>query len=47
MTVMNKLTGGAIVVAMLATASLAVGQKDKDNEPTSWVYFNVVKEDNG
>ena len=47
MTSMNKLMGGAIVLAMLATASLAVGQKDKDNEPTSWVYFNVIKEDNG
>lgn len=47
MTAMNKLMGGAIVLAMLATASLAVGQKDKDNEPTSWVYFNVIKEDNG
>jgi hypothetical protein len=44
---MNKLTGGAILLAMLATASLAVAQKDKDNESTSWLYFNVIKEDNG
>ena len=44
---MNKLMGGAIVLAMLGTTSLAWGQKDKDNEPTSWVYFNVVKDDNG
>src|SRR5579864_2402516 len=44
---MNKLMGGAIVLAMLGTTSLAWGQKDKDNEPTSWIYFNVVKDDNG
>ena len=44
---MNKLMGGVIVLAMLTTASLAVAQKDKDNEPTSWIYFNVVKDDNG
>src|SRR5579864_5636739 len=44
---MNKLMGGAIVLAMLGTTSLAWGQKDKDNEPTTWVYFNVIKDDNG
>lgn len=32
---------------MFATSGLAVAQKDKDNEPTTWVYFSVVKEDNG
>ena len=31
----------------LAMASLAVAQKDKDTEPTCWIYFNVVKDDNG
>jgi hypothetical protein len=41
---MKKIIVGAIV---LLAASLAVAQKDKDNEPTSWIYFTVVKEDNG
>lgn len=40
------ITGG-LVLALLATASVAMGQKDKDNEATSWLYFNVVKDDNG
>lgn len=37
----------AIAIAMLAPASVAWGQKDKDNEPMSWIYFSVIKEDNG
>lgn len=41
---MKKIIVGAIVVL---AASLAVAQKDKDNEPTTWIYFTVVKEDNG
>jgi hypothetical protein len=44
---MNKIMAGAILGAMLLTVSLAGAQKDKDNEPTSWVYFSVVKDDNG
>lgn len=44
---MQKLMSGAVLLMLLATATLALGQKDKDNEPTSWIYFNVVKEDNG
>ena len=32
---------------MLAMASPALAQKDKDNEPTSVVNFLVVKDDNG
>ena len=44
---MNKRAALGIVLAMLATASVAMGQKDKDNEPTSWLYFNVIKDDNG
>jgi len=35
------------LVAMLATAVPALAQKDKDEEPTSWLYFVVVKDDNG
>lgn len=37
---------GAIALLMLATMPLAA-QKDKDNEPTTWIYFTVLKEDNG
>ena len=44
---MHKFMIRAMLLVMLATVSLAWGQKDKDNEPTSWVYFNVIKEDNG
>lgn len=36
-----------VVLAMLAMAGTALGQKDKDDEPTSFVYFVVVKDDNG
>jgi Carboxypeptidase regulatory-like domain len=35
------------VLLALAMAGAAVGQKDKDNEPTSFVYFQVIKDDNG
>jgi hypothetical protein len=36
-----------VMLALLAMAGTAVGQKDKDDEPTSFVYFLVVKDDNG
>ena len=32
---------------VLATASAAVGQKDRDDEPTALLNFLVVKDDNG
>jgi hypothetical protein len=35
------------MVGILAMAGAAFGQKDKDEEPTSWLNFVVVKEDNG
>jgi len=35
------------MLAMLATTGVAMGQQDKDNEPTSWIYFSVVKDENG
>jgi len=44
---MNKWMAGAIVMLTLASVGSALGQKDKDNEPTSWIYFSVVKDDNG
>ena len=34
-------------VLMFALAGAAFGQKDADNEPTSFMYFQVLKEDNG
>lgn len=45
---MNKfLTGAIVLVAMLAAAVPGLAQKDKDEEPTSWLYFVVIKDDNG
>lgn len=43
---MKNIMLGAIALLMLAAAPLAA-QKDKENEPTTWIYFTVVKEDNG
>jgi len=40
------LTFGALFL-VLATASTAVGQKDRDDEPTALLNFLVVKDDNG
>jgi hypothetical protein len=39
------LVGAALLI--LGSASLAFGQKDKDEEPTSWIYFSIIKDDNG
>lgn len=36
-----------LILLGLATAGPALAQKDKDEEPTSWVYFSVIKESNG
>lgn len=45
---MNKLLLGTIVlVTMVAAAVPGFAQKDKDDEPTSWLYFSVIKDDNG
>ena len=44
---MKKIIVGAIFTVVLLEASLAMAQKDKDNEPTSWVYFTIIKDDNG
>lgn len=44
---MHKLMSSALLLALLAIAAVALGQQDKDTEPTSWIYFNVIKDDNG
>ena len=44
---MKKFTGGAILAVLLFTASVVMAQKDKDNEATTWIYFTVVKDNNG
>jgi hypothetical protein len=44
---MMKTLVTGVVLAMLALAGTALGQKDKDEEPTAWLYFLVVKDDNG
>ena len=35
------------VLLILGSASVALGQKDKDEEPTSWIYFSIIKDENG
>jgi len=47
MTRMNKIAVTVLAMMVLAAASVAMGQKDKDDEPTSWLYFQVIKDDNG
>jgi hypothetical protein len=44
---MKKIFVPAVLLAMLALAIAAAGQKDADNEPTSWLNFLVIKQDNG
>ena len=44
---MKKIFVAGVVLAMLTMAGAAVGQKDKDDEPTSFLYFLVIKDDNG
>jgi Carboxypeptidase regulatory-like domain len=43
---MRRITVG-VLLALLALSVLGFTQKDKDNEPTSWVYFTVLKDENG
>ena len=49
MTGMRKLFFLGVMTAVLLSGSFAIAQKDtdKENEPTSWLYFSVVKDDNG
>jgi hypothetical protein len=45
---MNKfLTGVMVLFTICAAAPPGFAQKDKDEEPTSWLYFMVVKDENG
>jgi len=45
---MNRRIVSVLVLLMLATASIALGQKGKEEEePSSWLYFNVIKDENG
>lgn len=44
---MTKYTVVGMLLVTFLTAGVAVAQKDKENEPTTWIYFSVVKEDNG
>lgn len=44
---MRKIFVTGVVLAMLATAGTAVGQKDKDEELTSFLYFLVIRDENG
>lgn len=43
---MKKIFVTGIVLTLFALAGTGVGQKDKD-DPTSFVYFTVIKDDNG
>lgn len=47
MTSMRKVILPGVIAAIALCAAVGWGQKDKDNEPTSWLYFSVVKDDNG
>jgi Carboxypeptidase regulatory-like domain len=44
---MKKITVGTVLAVTLFMASAVMAQKDKDDGPTTWVYFTVVKDDNG
>jgi hypothetical protein len=41
------LVGATVLLAMLTAAVPLSAQKDKDDEITSWLYFVVIKDDNG
>src|SRR5271165_7654670 len=44
---MRKIFVAGVVMAVIATAGAAWGQRDKDTEPMSYIYFLVVKDENG
>src|SRR6202049_4484792 len=43
---MKQIIGTGVFLVVLATAGAAFGQKDKD-DLTSFLYFQVIKDDNG
>jgi len=47
MTFMKRILIAGAVLAVVAMASPALAQKDKEEEPTSVVNFLVIKDDNG
>ena len=47
MACMKKIFVIGSVLATFAMAGAALGQQDADNEPTSFMYFLVIKDDNG
>ena len=45
---MNKILAGAMVLFTTCAAAVpGFAQKDKDEEPSSWLYFVVIKDENG
>jgi hypothetical protein len=44
---MKKTVLMTVALTLLAMAAPAFAQKDVDNEPTSWISFVVIKDDNG
>jgi hypothetical protein len=47
MTCMKSIIVWGLGLLVLGAGTAAFAQKDKDTEPTSWVYFTVVKDENG
>jgi len=48
MTRMRKCIGAAVLLWLLATPLSSFGQKDKnDDGPSSWLYFTIIKDENG
>jgi hypothetical protein len=44
---MKKLFVAGVLVGLLSLSGAALGQKDKEDEPTSWLNFLVLKDANG
>ena len=44
---MRKIIRSGIVLGVMLSLGVSWAQKDKDTEPTSWLYFSVIKDDNG
>lgn len=44
---MIKSLGVALLLATLFLPGVALAQKDKDEGPTSWLHFMVIKDENG